>query len=43
MLDILDNVIGSPSKEDFQNCFSDWFSRMHKCIGAGEEYVEKIS
>ena len=41
MLDALDNVIGSLIKGGFQNCFSDKFSRTHKCVNAEEEYFEK--
>ena len=43
MLSALDSAIRDLTKEDFQNCFSDWFSRMHKCIDAGGEYFEKIN
>ena len=43
MLEALDHAIGCLTKEDFQNCFSDWFSRMQKCIDVGREYFEKIN
>ena len=43
MLEGLDNVIGSLTKENLQNYFSDWSSRMHKCIDAASEYFDKIN
>ena len=43
MLSALDSAIRYLTKEDFQNYFSDWFSRRHKCIDARGEYFEKIN
>ena len=39
----LEQVIDSLMKEDFKNCFEDWFIRMHKCIHAEGQYFEKIN
>ena len=43
MLEALDEEIRGLTKEDFKNCFNDWFSRMNKCIAADEKYFEKIN
>ena len=43
MLEALDEEIRGLTKEDFKNCFNDWFSRMNKCIDAHGEYFEKIN
>ena len=43
MVDVLSNMIGSLTKGDFQNCFSDWFSRMHECIDVGGRSFGKIN
>ena len=43
MLDALDHAIVCLAKENFQNCFDDWLSRMQKFIDVGEEYFEKIN
>jgi histone-lysine N-methyltransferase SETMAR len=42
MLTALEQAIDSLTKEDFQNCFEEWFIRMHKCIDAEGQYFEKI-
>jgi histone-lysine N-methyltransferase SETMAR len=42
MLTALEQAIDSLTKEDFKNCFEDWFIRMHKCIDAEGQYFEKI-
>ena len=34
MLTALEQAIDSLTKEDFKNCFEDWFIRMYKCIDA---------
>ena len=34
MVTALEQAIDSLTKEDFKNCFEDWFIRMHKCIDA---------
>jgi hypothetical protein len=34
MLTALEQAIDSLTKEDFKNCFEDWFIRMQKCIDA---------
>ena len=39
----LDLATGCLTKENFQNCFNDCFSRMQKCIDVDEEYFEKIN
>ena len=39
MLTALEQAIDSLTKEDFKNCFEDWFIRMHKCIGAEGQYL----
>ena len=41
MLDALNNILESLTKEDFQNCSSDWFSRMHNCIDATRKYLKE--
>ena len=38
MLTALAQAIDSLKKEDFKNCFEDWFIRMHKCINAEGQY-----
>ena len=43
MLTALEQVIDSLTKEDFKNCFGDWFIRMHKCINAEGQYLEKMN
>ena len=43
MLTALEQVIDSLTKEDFKNCFEDWFIRIHKCIDAEGQYSEKIN
>ncbi|CAF1403876.1 unnamed protein product [Rotaria sp. Silwood1] len=43
MLTALEQAIDSLTKEDFKNCFEDWFIRMHKCIDANGQYFEKIN
>ncbi|CAF3177204.1 unnamed protein product [Rotaria sp. Silwood2] len=43
MLTALQRVIDSLTKEDFKNCFEDWFIRMHKCIDTEGHYFEKIN
>ena len=43
MLTALEQAIDNLTKEDFKNCFEDWFIRMHKCIDAEGQYVEKIN
>ena len=42
MLPAFEQAIDSLTKEDFKNCFNDWFIRMHKCIDAEGQYFEKI-
>ncbi|CAF1071690.1 unnamed protein product, partial [Didymodactylos carnosus] len=42
MLNALEQAIGSLIKDDFKNCFDDWFIRMHKCIDADGQYFEKL-
>ena len=34
MLNVLEEAIESLTKDDFKNCFDDWFCRMHKFIEA---------
>lgn len=36
------NALQNMSREDFKNCFMDWFKRMDKCIAVGGAYFEKI-
>ena len=43
MLEALDPTIRCLTKEDFQDCFDDWLSRMQNCIDVAEEDFEKIS
>ena len=43
MLTTLDNVIGSLPRGEFQNCLSDWFSQMHKCVDTEENPLKKIN
>ena len=43
MLTALEQTINSLTKEDFKNCFEDWFIRMHKCIDDEGQYCEKIN
>ena len=43
MSNALDDVIRSLTKEDFRNCFSDWFFQTHKCTDTKREYLEKIN
>ena len=43
ILTALEQAIDSLTKEDFKNCFEDWFVRMHKCIDAEGQYFEKIN
>ena len=43
MLRALNHAIESITKEDFRNCFNDWFSRMQKCIDVGGDYFERIN
>ncbi len=43
MLTALEQAVDSLTKEDFKNCFEDWFIRMHKCIDAEGQYFEKIN
>ena len=43
MLEALNLVIGCLTKEDFQNCFNDWFSWVQKYIDVGGECFEKIN
>ena len=43
MLAASEQAIDSLTKEDFKNCFEDWFIRMHKCIDAEGQYFEKIN
>ena len=43
ILEAADHAIGCLTKEDLQNCFDDWFSRIQKCSDVGGEYFEKIS
>ena len=43
MLAALDQAIGSLTRNDFQNCFADWFDRMKNCIDAQGQYFEKIN
>jgi hypothetical protein len=42
MLATLEEAIDTITKEDFNNCFKDWFDRMHKCIDAEGQYFGKI-
>jgi len=42
MLDALEHAVNTLTKDDFKNCFDDWFIRMHKCIDAMGQYFEKI-
>jgi histone-lysine N-methyltransferase SETMAR len=42
MLNALEQAIGTLTKDDFKNCFNDWFIRMRKCIQANGQYFEKI-
>jgi histone-lysine N-methyltransferase SETMAR len=42
MLNALKQAIGTLTKDDFKNCFNDWFIRMYKCIQANGQYFEKI-
>ena len=42
VLKVLDYAIRCLTKEDFQNCFIDWFCRKQKCVAVGEEYFAKI-
>ena len=42
MLTALEQAVDSLTKEDFNNCFEDWFIRIHKCIDAEGQYFEKI-
>ncbi|CAF0990645.1 unnamed protein product, partial [Didymodactylos carnosus] len=42
MLNELEQAIDSLTKDDFKNCFDDWFIRMHKCIDADGQYFEKL-
>ena len=43
ILTALEQATDSLRKEDFKNCFEDWFIRMHKCIDAEGQYFEKIN
>ena len=43
MLTALEQAIDSLTKENFKNCFEDWFIQMHKCIDAEGQYFEKIN
>ncbi|CAF4076146.1 unnamed protein product [Rotaria sp. Silwood2] len=43
MLTALQQAIDSLTKEDFKNCFEDWFIRMHKFIDTEGRYFEKIN
>ena len=43
MLTALEQAIDSLTKEDFKNCFEDWFIRMYKCIDAEGQYFEKMN
>ena len=43
ILTALEQAIDGLTKEDFKNCFEDWFIRMHKCIDAEGHYFEKIN
>ena len=42
MLNALEQAIDSLTKDDFKNCFDEWFIRMRKCIDADGQYFEKI-
>ncbi len=42
MLNALEQAIGTLTKDDFKNCFNDWFIRIDKCIQANGQYFEKI-
>ena len=43
MVTALEQAIDSLTKEDFKNCFEDWFIRMYKCIDVEGQYFEKIN
>ena len=43
ILTAFEQAIDGPTKEDFKNCFEDWFIRMHKCIDVEGQYFEKIN
>ena len=43
MLTAFEQAIDSLTKEDFKNCFKDWFIRVHKCIDVERQYFEKIN
>ena len=43
MVTVLEQAIDSLTKEDFKNCFEDWFIRMHKCTDVEGQYFEKIN
>ena len=43
MLTALEQAIDSLMKEDFKNCFEDWFIRIQKCTDAERQYFEKIN
>ena len=43
MLEALDHALKCLIKEDFENCFDDWFSRMQKCIDVDGEYFDKTN
>ena len=43
MLTALKQTTDNLMKEDFKNCFEDWFIRMHKCNDAKGQYFEKIN
>ena len=41
MLAALNQAIGSLTRSDFPDCYTDWFDRMKKCIDAQGQYFEK--
>ena len=41
MLDALEQAINTLTKDDFKNCFDDWFIRMHKFMYAEGQYFAK--
>jgi histone-lysine N-methyltransferase SETMAR len=41
-VDAFINVLNDISKEEWKNCFQQWFQRMRRCIEADGEYFEKI-